>query len=251
MKPLLPYGELLGSGWDQFIRDWKPNLELSIRFLGASLLGFIATLLASPLPPEGAMVLRLIAVLAGTAIIAHTTIVLTDVVRKRDAGDLKAKNDDTRGRALFWPFVWIMVLRSLAVAGGLIAFVLPGIWMSIAFAFAPIVLLDNGARGAQALATSHELVKGRWWQTFGRTLASGFMVGLLMMLSMFLLVMIIGLFVGFDKSLALAANSSSMGLQVSLTDGLQGVLSGIVQAIFLPLGIIYQVKIYHSLKKTR
>lgn len=197
------------------------------------------------------MVLRLIAVLAGTAIIAHTTIVLTDVVRKRDAGDLKAKNDDTRGRALFWPFIWIMVLRSLAVAGGLIAFVLPGIWMSIAFAFAPIVLLDNGARGAQALAASHELVKGRWWQTFGRTLISGFMVGLLMMLSMFLLVMIIGLFVGFDKSLALAANSSSMGLQVSLTDGLQGVLSGIVQAIFLPLGIIYQVKIYHSLKKTR
>lgn len=251
MKPLLPYGELLGSGWDQFIRDWKPNLELSIRFLGASLLGFIATLLSSPLPPGGAMVLRLIAVLAGTAIIAHTTIVLTDVVRKRDTGDLKAKNDDIRGRALFWPFIWIMVLRSLAVAGGLIAFVLPGIWMSIAFAFAPIILLDGGARGTQALAVSHELVKGRWWQTFGRTLISGFMVGLLMMLSMFLLVMIIGLFVGFDKSLALAANSSSMGLQVSLTDGLQGVLSGIVQAIFLPLGIIYQVKIYHSLKKTR
>lgn len=251
MKPLLPFGELLGSGWDQFIRDWKPNLELSIRFLGASLLGFIATLLSSPLPPMGATVLRLIAVLAGTAIIVHTTIVLTDVVRKRDAGDAKAKNDDARGRTLFWPFVWIMVLRSLAVAGGLIAFVLPGIWLSIAFAFAPIVLLDNGLRGTQALAASHELVKGRWWAAFGRTLVSGLMVGLLMMITMFLLVMIIGLFVGFDKSLALAANSSSMGLQVSLTDGLQGVLSGIVQAIFLPLGIIYQVKIYHSLKKTR
>ncbi|MCE9585831.1 hypothetical protein K8R04_00755 [Candidatus Uhrbacteria bacterium] len=251
MKPLISFGELLGSGWDQFIRDWKPNLELSIRFLGASLLGFIATLLASPLPPLGATVLRLIAVLAGGAIIVHTTLILTDVIRKRDAGDVKAKYDDVRGRALFWPFIWVMILRSLAVAGGIIAFVLPGIWMSIAFSFAPIILLENGLRGTEALAASHELVKGRWWQVFGRILASGFMTGLLMMLTMLVLVMVIGLFVGFDKSFALAATSSNMGMQVSLTDGLQGVLSGIVQAIFLPLGVIYLVKIYHSLKKTR
>lgn len=251
MKPLLPYGELLGSGWDQFIRDWKINLELSIRFLGASLLGFIATLISSPLPPAGAMVLRLIAVLAGGAIIAHTTLVLTDVIRKRDAGDLKAKHDDTRGLTLFWPFIWIMILRSLAVAGGLIVFVLPGIWMSVVFAFAPIVLLDNNTRGTRSLAASHELVKGRWWQTFGRILASGFMTGLLMMLVMLVLVMVIGLFVGFNKSFALAAGGSNIGMQVSLTDGLQGVLSGIVQAVFLPLGLIYLVKIYHSLKKTK
>lgn len=251
MKPLIPFGELLGSGWDQFIRDWKPNLELSIRFLGASLLGFIATLLATPLPPMGATALRLIAVLAGGAIIAHTTLILTDVIRKRDAGDVKAKHDDERGRALFWPFIWIMILRSLAVTGGLIVFVLPGIWMSVAFAFAPIVLLDSGLRGTESLGASHQLVKGRWWSVFGRILASGFMTGLLMMLTMLVFVMVIGLFVGFDKAFALAATSSNMGMQVSLTDGLQGVLSGIVQAIFLPLGLIYLVKIYHSLKKTR
>ena len=251
MKPLLPFGELLGSGWDQFIRDWKINLELSIRVLGASLLGFIATLLASPLPPSGAMVLRLIAVLAGATIIAHTTLILTDVVRKRDAGDPKAKYDDARGRILFWPFIWIMVLRSLAVAGGLIVFMLPGIWMSIAFAFAPIILLENGMRGNKALAASHELVKGRWWQTFGRLLGSGFVVGFLMMITILVLAIVIGLFVGFDKSFVLATKGTSIGMQVPLTEGLQGVLTGIVQAIFLPLIIIYQVKIYHSLKKTR
>jgi hypothetical protein len=251
MKPLLPFGELLGSGWDQFIRDWKSNLELSIRFLGASLLGFIATLLSSPLPAEGAMVLRLIAVLAGAAIIAHTTLILTDVIRKRDSGDENAKYDDVRGRAMFWPFVWIMVLRSLAVAGGLVVFILPGIWMSIAFGFAQIILLDRGTRGTEALAASHELVKGRWWSTFGRVIGSGFMVGLLAAITTLLLVMIIGLFAGFDKAFSLASNTASMGTQISLTDGLQGILSGIVQAIFLPLSLIYQVKIYHSLKKTR
>jgi hypothetical protein len=252
MKPLLAYGELLGSGWDQFTRDWKSNLELSIRFLGASFLGFIATLLSSPLPKAGAIVLQTVATLVAAAIIAHTTLVLTDVIRKRDAGDEKARYDDVRGRALFWPFVWIMVLRALAVVGGLAIFLLPGIWLSIAFTFAPIILLDSGLRGTQALAASHELVKGRWWQTFGRTLVSGFLVGFLAALITMLLVVLIGLFVGFDKAFALAAAGQTMGgMQVSMAEGLQGVLSGIVQAIFLPLAVIYQVKIYHSLKKTR
>lgn len=251
MKPLIPFGELLGSGWDQFIRDWKSNLELSIRFLGASLLGFVVTLLSSPLPKIGADILRIIAVLGGAAIIAHTTLVLTDVVRKRDAGDEKAKHDDERGRALFWPFVWIMILRSLAVVGGLMAFILPGIWMSVAFTFAPIILLEAGTRGTQALAASHELVKGRWWATFGRVLVSGFIVGFFAALATLLLVMIVGLFVGFPKAFALAGSARGMGMQISYADGLQGILSGIVQAIFLPLAVIYQVKIYHSLKKTR
>ncbi len=252
MKPLLTFGELLGSGWDQFIRDWKSNLELSIRFLGASLLGFIATLLSSPLPKTGAIILQTIAVLAGAAIIIHTTLILTDVIRKRDAGDTKAKHDDVRGRGLFWPFVWIMVLRSLAVAGGLVIFVLPGIWMSVAFAFAPIIMLESGLRGAQSLAASRELVKGRWWATFGRIIASGVLVGLLAALFTMLLLLVIGLFVGFEKAFAFAAVGRTLGgMQVNMADGLQGILSGIVQAIFLPLSVIFQVKIYHSLKKTR
>lgn len=251
MKPLLSFGELLGSGWNQFIRDWKTNLTLSIRVLGASLLGFIATLLASPLPTMGAMVLRLIAVVSGAAIIAHTTLILTDVVRKRDAGDEKAQYDDVHGRKLFWPFVWIMLLRALATVGGLIVFALPGIWMSIAFAFAPIILLDEGTRGVQSLAASHQLVKGRWWQTCIRLLGGSLMTGFLMMLTIIMLSIVIGLFIGFDKSFALATNSSSIGMQVPLTEGIQGVLTGMIQALFMPLAIIYQVKIYHSLKKTR
>ena len=101
MKPLLPFGELISSGWTQFTRDWKTNLELSIRILGASLLGFVATLLSSPLPAIGALVLRLIAVVAGAAMIVHTTIVLTDVIRKRDLSDEKVKYDDAKGRMLF------------------------------------------------------------------------------------------------------------------------------------------------------
>jgi len=251
MKTLIPFGELLQSGWEQFIRDWKSNLELSIRFLGASLLGFIATLLSMPLPKMGADVLRVIAVITGAAIIAHTNLVLTDVIRKRDSGDTKAKHSDERGRKLFWPFVWILILRSLAVAGGLLIFVLPGIWMSIAFTFAPILFLESNIRGTQALAASHELVKGRWWATFSRIIVSGLFVGVFAALVTLLLVVVIGLFVGYPKALSLAGAATTVGKQVAYTNDLQGILSGIVQAIFLPLVIIYQVKIYHSLKKSR
>ena len=123
--------------------------------------------------------------------------------------------------------------------------------MSIVFAFAPILLLDEGLRGNQALAASHQLVKGRWWQTFFRLLGSSAVTGFLMVTATLVIATFIGLFVGFDKSLTLATTGSSLGTQVSLVDGLQGILTGIIQEIFLPLIIIYQVKIYHSLKKTR
>lgn len=251
MKALISYGELLQSGWDQFIRDWKSNLELSIRFLGASLLSFIATLLSTPLPKMGAEFLRVLAVIVGTAIIIHTTIVLTDVIRKRDDGELKAKHNDEQGRKLFWPFVWILLLRSLAVAGGLLVFILPGIWMSTIFTFAPLILLESGTRGMQALAASNELVKGRWWATFFRMIVSALFIGVLAALVTMVLVAIIGLFVGFPKAFSLAGNATSFGMQISYTEGLQGILTGIVQAIFIPLSVIYQVKIYHSLQKSR
>jgi len=199
----------------------------------------------------GAEFLRVLAVIVGTAIIIHTTIVLTDVIRKRVSGESKAKHNDEHGRKLFWPFVWIMILRSLAVAGGLLIFIIPGIWMSIIFTFAPIILLDSGLRGTQALASSIELVKGRWWATFFRIIIAALFVGLLAALVTMVFVAIIGLFVGFPKAFSLAGSATSFGMQISYTEGLQGILTGIVQAIFIPLSVIYQVKIYHSLQKSR
>jgi hypothetical protein len=69
----------------------------------------------------------------------------------------------------------LTVLYVLGVLIGTAFFIVPGIWLYVAWAFAMPVLLVEGLRGNKALRRSFELVKGRWWRTFG-VIAVGFIL---------------------------------------------------------------------------
>ena len=61
----------------------------------------------------------------------------------------------------------ITLLYLLGIMLGTLLFILPGVWLYIAWAFAMPALLVEGLRGGKALGRSFGLVKGRWWRTFG------------------------------------------------------------------------------------
>lgn len=251
-QPLIPVGPLLSSGWDRFIADEKRNLELSVRFLLSSVLLFAAAFLGRGLPDTGRFILTLAAVIASAVINMHTAITLIDLIlrRERQPSDEITASVEI-GRRLFWPFVTVAVLQGLAVLGGLAAFILPGIWLSILLGYGVFLLVEDGTRGLQALAGSAALVKGRWWGVFGRSLATGIIVGLMTSLTTLLILIVVSLFVGFDKVFHFASAVSGLATTDPLVDGIESVIGGIVNAIFIPLGIIYQAKIFHSLKQTR
>jgi hypothetical protein len=69
----------------------------------------------------------------------------------------------------------LTLLYALGILLGLLLFVLPGIWLYVAWAFATPALLVEGLRGRKALGRSFGLVKGRWWRTFG-VLVVGFIL---------------------------------------------------------------------------
>nr|MBA3747921.1 hypothetical protein [Solirubrobacterales bacterium] len=69
----------------------------------------------------------------------------------------------------------LLLLYGLGIVLGTILFILPGIWLYIAWAFAMPVLLAEGIRGRKALGRSFGLVKDRWWRTFG-VIALGFLL---------------------------------------------------------------------------
>ena len=71
--------------------------------------------------------------------------------------------------------LWVMVLYGLGVLVGFLLLIAPGVWIYIAWAFAMPVLLTEGLKGGRALRRSHELVRGRWWRTFG-VIALGFIL---------------------------------------------------------------------------
>ena len=82
-----------------------------------------------------------------------------------------------------WPylgsFAWISLLTSLAVLGGFILFIIPGIIFSVYFLFSKYVLFFEDKKGNLALIRSAQLVQGNWWAVFGRFLLVGILAGII------------------------------------------------------------------------
>ena len=50
---------------------------------------------------------------------------------------------------------------------GLVAFVIPGIWLAVVLYFASQAVVAEGRPPIEALRRSRELVRGQWWRVFG------------------------------------------------------------------------------------
>jgi hypothetical protein len=72
-----------------------------------------------------------------------------------------------------------VVLYGLAVVLGLIALIVPGIWLSVSLYFAAQAAVVDDARGPNALRRSFELVRDNWWRTFGILILLGLVSALL------------------------------------------------------------------------
>lgn len=67
---------------------------------------------------------------------------------------------------------WVEIVAGLVLALALLALVVPGIYLAVAWSVALPVLLSEGRRGRRALARSRQLVRGQWWPTLAVVLAA-------------------------------------------------------------------------------
>ena len=113
------------------------------------------------------------------------------------------------------PLLALTVLYLAGVMLGAIAFLLPGIWLYVAWAFALPALLIEGLRGPEALRRSYSLVRGRWWRTF-TVVAIGFLLAIVIS-TLTRGVFLIGLLVSDADALvlALSALAGVVGLAIS------------------------------------
>ena len=72
------------------------------------------------------------------------------------------------GMRLFWPAVWIGILNTVAILGGAVLLLVPGIVMGVSLAFANYILVIENGRGIHVLRRSRFYVKDRWWAVFWR-----------------------------------------------------------------------------------
>ncbi len=66
----------------------------------------------------------------------------------------------------FWNLLWVYILSGLAVMGGMVLLIIPGIMVAVYLYFVQYTFVAENKRGFEALLRSHELVKGIWWKIF-------------------------------------------------------------------------------------
>ncbi|MGH2750503.1 MAG: hypothetical protein ACRDK3_06475 [Actinomycetota bacterium] len=74
--------------------------------------------------------------------------------------------------------LWVSILSGLFIVLGLIALIVPGIWLYGSYAVALPALLTEDTRGTKALRRSFRLVRHRWWPTFGLLILTAILAGL-------------------------------------------------------------------------
>ncbi|WP_428013213.1 hypothetical protein [Baaleninema sp.] len=119
----------------------------------------------------------------------------------------------------------VSLVTSIIVGLGLILFVIPGIYLSVNFAFIlQAIALRNC--GFNALQYSRNLVKGQLWKVFGRLVTIGF--------GFLILFLVIGFILGFAVAVVSAFPIVQVILNIilSLIFGLTGYLMSVVFTMF-------------------
>jgi len=71
----------------------------------------------------------------------------------------------------------VSVLVGLAVIGGLILFIIPGIYIGVRLAVSIQALVVEGKRGTEAMRRSWDLVGGHWWHAAFTLLVAALITG--------------------------------------------------------------------------
>lgn len=127
----------------------------------------------------------------------------------------------------FLSFLWLSILVGVVTILGYILFIIPGIIVSVWFAFAQFVFVTENQRGVSAMKASREYVRGKWWKVFGRMLA---LAGVALLL-----------YIPIGSVLAVVVPEEMVVVQ--------DIVLGLVHLVFVPFTFTYMYLLYRDLKE--
>lgn len=150
-----------------------------------------------------------------------------------------------RTKSMIAPYVWVMLLQGLAVAGGFFLFIIPGIIFSILLGQAIYAYVFEGKKGMDALVASWFYIRGNWWGVFGRIL----FLGIIFFLASIVLFAVAGFgLTGGGPIFTMQPGGQNLMMSVQAARFMQ-VLSDVLTNMFLlPFSIIYLSLLYRALR---
>jgi hypothetical protein len=124
--------------------------------------------------------LNLLAVMVALLMYQVLTGAITRAVAAELAGeDLSVEQSYRFGFARLGSILLVSILAGLAIMGGLLLFVVPGIYIVVRLTVSIQALVVEGGRWSQALSRSWALVEGHWWHAFATLLAATLLTGVI------------------------------------------------------------------------
>jgi len=164
-------GRVLDSGFKLFIKAFTGVLPLSLAAAAVLAVPNIASVLTggaeqveSPVLSSTFLILFLVALPIYMILIAALVYRLGAAAEMHEASAGQAL---ARGVRCVLSLIGAAILYFLAMAGGLILLIIPGIILSLSLSFAFIAIVLDGESVVGALKRSHRLVWGNWWRTLG------------------------------------------------------------------------------------
>jgi hypothetical protein len=157
-------GSLFSDSWKLYKERWQVLVEIVLLPTLVVVLGYVLLYLGSPFSILGGLI-----VFIGYIIFVFSMLPL--IFSLHHTAGVDASYKATIG--WFWPFVWVTILEILAVMGGSIMLIIPGIWLAIALMLVTYVFVIEHRRGVDALRQSKDYIKGYWWAILGRVLLLG------------------------------------------------------------------------------
>ncbi len=183
-KPAAVFSNLFGRSFSIYKNQFKTLLAITalptlISTLGVFIVGFLSASAPSrlPSPNTAAGFLSLIAVsaLVGSILIWGQASLLYAIKDKTGIMESFQRGLDKVGS--MW---WVAILSLFAIMGGNILLFVPGTILSLSLSLSLVVLINEDAKGMDALLKSYEYIKGRWWPVFWKF----FFLGLAMIASL-------------------------------------------------------------------
>jgi hypothetical protein len=185
-------GEILSTAFQLYRRHW--SILLTIAALVVVPLTLLQYLLGDLVRTQGETtrngvvietatwsvgIAGLLAALAGILMYLVLTGAITRAVAAEVAGEDPSVEQSYRfGFHRIWSVLLVSVLVGLAIIGGLILFVIPGIYVGVRLAVSIEALVVEGRRGTQAMGRSWGLVGGHWWHAFGTLVVAALLTGI-------------------------------------------------------------------------
>ncbi len=259
MTSLISISDLIHESWVFFKNDWKAIVKRNA-WMVLVLVAFYPLYMGG-IALESVWMVLLGALVFGVGALLVTTHATRYVLAKDGGAIVQATKDKTLSQ-LFVPVLVIAVITLLAYLGGMILFILPGIWFVIAASFAFPVYLEEGTTGTNAISRSMDLVKGRWWKTLWRTIFPALVFQIIIGIISFAIYIVPVVFAIIGGAAAImsfseggSAGLSAASLPMLIIAGLLFIVATVANLLLSLVGTglsqVVSAKLFHSLKASR